>query len=106
LILLQGDKVDIFGMAEMPISMNFVILPPITEKIVNFTLSHPNVRQIMNEEFDAIFIEIFIMEALFGELKLQMQLKPIDFFLKDSAITLIAQSSESQRLELQFGQTC
>lgn len=38
------------------------------EFMANFTLSHPNLRDIMNKkiQYDAVIVEIFGVEALFG----------------------------------------
>lgn len=48
---------------------NFRGLPTFTENDVNFTLSHPKFQQLLGEKFDAILIEIFESDALYGKKK-------------------------------------
>lgn len=41
----------------------------LVEQDVNFTLSHPNFQKLLNSNatFDAVIIEIFLADALYGE---------------------------------------
>lgn len=57
-----------FDLEKMPPFMNFVILPEIFDAVVNFTLSHPNVQNLLksNEKFDLVIAELFNSEATFG----------------------------------------
>lgn len=55
-----------FEFADLSPIKNFLILPEVLENIINFTLSHPNVKKIMNEKFDAVIVEVFHSEALLG----------------------------------------
>ena len=55
-----------FDLAELPIIMNFMLLPQITGNIANFTLSKPQVQALMSKKFDAVIVEVFGFEVLFG----------------------------------------
>lgn len=61
---------DAFKLAEITLYTNFVTMSQIIEKRVEFVLTHPNVQKILaNGTFDAVIVEIFGNDALFGELK-------------------------------------
>lgn len=57
-----------FDLADVSPAMNFLILPTMLEGVLNFTLSHPNVQSLMNENFDVVIVESFHSEVLLGEL--------------------------------------
>jgi hypothetical protein len=57
---------DSFSLADIPIITNFLVIPQIAERAVNFALSHENIAPIMKEKFDAVIVEIFMTEALYG----------------------------------------
>lgn len=46
-------------------------LSDVGEFYSNYTLSHPNVQNLMKHEknFDAVVVEVFWVEALYGEIK-------------------------------------
>ena len=61
-------KIDAFKLAEITLYRNFVVMSQIIEKRVEFLLSHPNVQKILaNGTFDAVIVEVFGNDALFGE---------------------------------------
>lgn len=47
--------------------MNFVLLPSMFEKTIDFTLSHPNFQILWTEHFDIVIVEVFHSEALIGK---------------------------------------
>lgn len=57
-----------FILEDLPTYMNFVLLPEIFENVINFTLSHKNVQNLLRSDakFDVVIAEIFNSEALFG----------------------------------------
>lgn len=59
---------NMFDVFNIPAMMNFIILPDVLEGTINFTLSHPNVKSLMNEKFDAVVVEVFHSEALLGKI--------------------------------------
>lgn len=58
---------NMFDFASMSPLLSFVILPEALEHFIDFTLSHPNVQGLMNENFDAVIVETFHSEALLGK---------------------------------------
>jgi hypothetical protein len=58
---------NIFDASKLTALMNFIILPDMLSDAINFTLSHPNMRKLMNEKFDLVIIEVFHSEALLGK---------------------------------------
>lgn len=68
-----------FDLEKLPTYKNFQILPELFEVIINFTLAHPNVQQLMSEQFDAVIVEVFHSEALLGNLNLNRKLNPSSF---------------------------
>lgn len=56
-----------FDFVNLPPWANFFILPPMFESIINFTLSHQSVQDLMNEKFDMVIVEVFHSEALLGK---------------------------------------
>jgi hypothetical protein len=60
--------IDAFKLAELTIYRNFVAMSEIIEKRVEFLLTHPNVQKVLaNGTFDAVIVEVFGNDALFGE---------------------------------------
>jgi hypothetical protein len=60
---------NMFDVSNIPAFMNFLIVPDVLEGTINYTLSHPSVQSLMNENFDAVVVEVFHSEALLGELR-------------------------------------
>lgn len=93
-----------FDLEKLPTYLNFQILPELFEGIINFTLAHPNVQQLMNEQFDAVIVEVFHSEALLGNLILIVKLNSIQSQThsnpQGSAHISSVQSSVFQPLEL------
>lgn len=56
-----------FNAENLPVLTSLTLLPDSLEKTIDFALSHPNVRQLMNEKFDAVVVEVFHSEALLGK---------------------------------------
>ena len=61
---------NVFSLADISIVTNFVVIPQITEKAINYTLSHEKVARLLKEKrkFDAVIVEIFMTETLYGEI--------------------------------------
>lgn len=71
-IVLERDKVaysNAFDLLFVGPLVNFQMLPVFTAADVNFTLSHPKVQKLLakNEKFDAVIVEIFAADALYGK---------------------------------------
>ncbi|KAG5672611.1 hypothetical protein PVAND_002726 [Polypedilum vanderplanki] len=56
-----------FLLADISIITNFIVVPKISEYAINFSLSHENVVPLFKEKFDAVIVEIFMTEALYGK---------------------------------------
>lgn len=56
-----------FSFENLPTIENFVILPEVMEMVIDFALSHTNVKQLLNEKFDAVIVEVFHSESLLGK---------------------------------------
>lgn len=69
-MFVSDPKKNKFELASISPLMNFMILPEILEDIINFTLGHPNVQNLMNEKFDVVIVETFNSEALMGKRRL------------------------------------
>lgn len=61
-----------FDLRDFTALMNFMVLPDTLEFAINFTLSHPNLQQLMSESFDLVIVEVFHSESLLGEFKVQI----------------------------------
>ena len=61
-----------FDLANISPLINFVVLPEMLEKILDFTLSHPNFQSLLNENFDVVIVESFHSEVLMGNFLQQL----------------------------------
>lgn len=64
---------NLFDFTNMAAVMNFLICADAMETSINFTLSHPNFQQLIQEKFDLVIVELFHSEALLGEVKVSDQ---------------------------------
>lgn len=65
----SDDAVNMFKAEEWSAITMINFLSMLGERLANSTLSHPNVQSLMKYEknFDAVVIEVFWAEALYGE---------------------------------------
>lgn len=67
-LILTEEPFDMFMTEDWSAIQMINMLSALGESFTNYTLSHPNVRKLLqHENFDAVVVEVFWGEALYGK---------------------------------------
>lgn len=67
IINLFSDTENMFNLASYPAFSEFFVMPFIIYEFVEFALNHEKMSMLLEENFDAVIVEIFETDALFGK---------------------------------------